>query len=401
MYALGIASEISEEKWTDEVFSLMFNHQESRVQFYSETLRHLLNQAPTQKSHRKSKLDIIKQQSRDTAQPILWKDNHGLSFKIYPGHGLDERHSSDSEGIKPLSNQEDEKTISDSFQKLKSFFESAEFATHDISFQTQMFHLFQNVYAIIRHPQQRPVLKNLLRQTLNGNEITFSRAWDALLYLIRIYYGATTLVDLASRCKSFCSINFLPVPVQVVASTMKYNQRRKIPMETLLDLEVSPQSVEWINFFQNRKTITQYQNLLKAKRTVHAEVQMIYYLESNPDIYSGYKILTPYIGCSKKCCFFCDAFCIHHRKFLTRGTHETVFQRWGLPTDLDLPGDRQWLLPIKTQFTTFLESRLRDLVNEPFPLRQKDLMRQSSAALSTAKAVHREDLKHSERPSEM
>lgn len=370
----------------------MFDHQKSRVEYYSAVLESVFKHATTDSFENANKEGTVEHSSPDNTQAKLWEDHHGLYFKIYPG-GLDEGHS--SEEARPLSNKEDETTISDTVQQIRSMFGNEE--TKQIS-APQMCRFLRSVYAIIRHPRQRPALKSLLRLELNGNEKRFKNAWNALLFLVRIYYCTSIIVELGSKCKSFRSIKFIPVQKKAAEIAIRPKERKETPLATMKALNCFPKSEKWIKFFEREKTIGDYQRLLKTKRTVHAEVQMIHFLETNPEIYRGYNDLIPYIGCSKKCCFFCDVFRIHHAKFSARGTHETVFHIWALPEDLIPIQEQEWLSETKKKFSAFLRSNLISVVSEPFPPHHQSLLQQSSAALSTAKALQREEIKHSEMP---
>lgn len=370
----------------------MFDHQKSRVEYYSAVLESVFKHATTDTFKNATKEEIVEHSSPDNTQAKLWEDDHGLYFKLYPG-GSDADHS--SEEARPLSNKEEETTISDTVQQVRSMFGNEE--TKSLS-APQMCRFLRSVYAIIRHPRQRPALKSLLVFELNGNRKSFKDAWNALLFLVRIYYCTSIIVDLASKCKSFRSIKFIPVRTKAAEIAIRPDERKETPLAIMEALNCSPQSEEWIMFFQRDKTISDFQRLLETKRTVHAEVQMIHCLETNPEIYRGYYDLTPYIGCSKKCCFFCDVFRIHHGKFSARGTHETVFHIWALPDHLVSLQDQGWLSETRKKFSAFLRSNLISVINEPFPRQHQSLLQQSSAALSTAQALQREEIKHSEMP---
>lgn len=65
---------------------------------------------------------------------------------------------------------------------------------------------------------------------------------------------------------------------------------------------------------------------------VHAEIGLIYYYTTHPELQPAREI-----GCSKHACFLCDLFIKHHRNFQVRATHKKIYVGWGLP---DLKGVR-------------------------------------------------------------
>jgi hypothetical protein len=73
--------------------------------------------------------------------------------------------------------------------------------------------------------------------------------------------------------------------------------------------------------------IEEFNRLSSLRKTVRGEVQLILHVEH---VELNGKVL-PYIGCSKKCCFFCDVFRQQHETSQARGTHETLFPLWALP----------------------------------------------------------------------
>jgi hypothetical protein len=295
-----------------------------------------------------------------------------------------------------LSKQEEEAAVVDAFREIESLFNSPAF---DPTHSNRTKRLLKRVYSIIQHPRQRPALKGLLRQALHGYEKSFRKAWNALLFLARIYCSAVTLVDLASKSKNFKSVNFVLVPSNFRLAR-KANPDRRTPLEVLTALGCCPQTKAWTRFFRDK--VEEYIQLSQMKRTVHAEVQLICYLGTCPDLPGGFTgEIFPYIGCSRKCCFFCEEFRLVHGTFAARGTHEAVFPRWALPQALAAQEDPDQPVRLMRQFSGFLKKLLQTLLSMPYPSPHRDLVQQSTAALSTAQAVRREKMSYSERPSIM
>ena len=67
----------------------------------------------------------------------------------------------------------------------------------------------------------------------------------------------------------------------------------------------------------------------KQKLNVHAEVQMLMYLNTNESTTSG---LFPYFGCSKLSCLMCNHFIQSYGRFTTRGCHGRLFKPWTVPS---------------------------------------------------------------------
>ena len=71
---------------------------------------------------------------------------------------------------------------------------------------------------------------------------------------------------------------------------------------------------------------------MKLKRFVHAEVQMVVFLEtSSPPPWPRV------IGASKEACFLCDSFIKAHGYFYLSKAHRKVFHQWTVPDRKDYP----------------------------------------------------------------
>lgn len=381
------------------MFDIVLDHQTPRVETYSEILRDAFKSATRVTSQNTLTREIFEQQSQLLCQSREWEDNHGLRFKFLPSGNGDDPVS--DETINSLSNQEDNVAIAQTSDEIKTIFGN----TGPVSlYLDQMKNLLRSVYTIVRHPRQRPVLKCFLQRALHGNDKVFGKAWDALLFLTRTFHAAVTLVDLTSKLRNMTSIEFVAVPASMFAAKTWPELKEMTPLETLAVLGCLPQTEDWIRFFREKETTKKHMKLLRMERTVHAEVQMMYYLKTHPEISPARAFTSEvfsYIGCSKKCCFFCEVFRVFHGGFSARGTHETVFPRWALPQVLEKPETLSWSVPLMRGFSISLKEILRMLLRMPCSLPKRDLLRQSSAALSTAKALQPEKVSYSERPLTM
>jgi hypothetical protein len=278
-----------------------------------------------------------------------------------------------------LSDPEDESLVQEVYSEFRNIFGNGLNQVPQIPTKN----LLKKVYRIVRHPRQRPALKGLLRQAFHDDKGLFKQAWVSLLYLTRIFLAAVTFVDFATK-STFTCIKFQQVPAVVACGPQ--NSDGRCPTEVLGSLGHSFLTQNWRDFFQIPKKVADFIELSRSPRTVHAEVQLILYTEV---LTRAHENLTskvfPYIGCSRKCCFFCELFRIGHGTFQARGTHLTLFPLWALPRTFPLQS-----LHFLRQFSMLLRNNLQGVLNLPYPPPRRNLLQQSSAALSTAQAVQRE-----------
>ncbi|KAL4942773.1 hypothetical protein BDV06DRAFT_235213 [Aspergillus oleicola] len=371
------------------VFDIMFQHNERRVKFYSDILHCEFDHISTGTFSSDDTLnglqnDGLKQNHRPTA-PRQWQ---GLDIQL----NSDQKPAGEgSEAVDDcLSDTDGETLVNEVFGDINRLFRHS---NEDPNRSTQMKSWLQSFFAIIKHPKQRPALKSRIRQRLNYDDARYLRVWSALLFLGRTFHAAVLLAEVASKVNSFNRVRFVQVPKHLRAVRLE-NLPANSPIETLRKFGLLPSDSAWIRYFQHRGVIKHYQKLLCSKTTVHAETQLMYFFEeqfTENTIWPGGNV-SPYIGCSKKCCFFCDLLCRQHGRFSARGTHETVLPQWGLPSMP--PGNTSKLT---TSLLTAVE-KLRDVLKGevgaathiPYPLRRCDLARQSTANLSTAAVVQRE-----------
>ncbi|QKX61836.1 uncharacterized protein TRUGW13939_08992 [Talaromyces rugulosus] len=347
----------------DQVFDAIFDHQGPRVKHYSTMLRKAIERAdhtvapPKTLTSRNVKEGLSQVTSRD------WEDENGLQFRFRVGGEGEESISDKSVGC--LSDQEEENLVQEVYSEIRRLFGNNR---HEF-LPIPMKNFLKKVYRVVRHPRQRPALKGLLRQTVHNDNRLFKQAWDSVLYLTRIFYAAATFMDLATKLRPV-SIKFQQVPVAVV-----YRPRipdRRSPTEVLKSLGHSALPRTWRDFFQTSARVEKFNRLSGLRKTVHGEVQLILHVEL---MYAREELNGK------------------HGTFQARGTHETLFPLWALPQILP-----QQSFQILLQFTEILRKFLRKSLNQPYPPPQRDLLRQSSAALSTAKAVQREAPTYSIRP---
>lgn len=316
-----------------------------------------------------------------------WEDNNQLYFTFRLDTTNEE--SLSDQAVDCLSDREEESLVQETHHEFCSLFGTTQPIPAPL---TPIRNFLSKLYRIVRHPRQRPIFKTLSRQLFTNNQRLFKQAWKSLLYLTRIFYAALTFVDLATRSDLKCiHLRHIPAPT---APRVK-NPEERSSTKVLTSLGSPPPSQQWRDFFQSREKVQEFIRLSGSRKTVHGEVQLILHVDSQNFAHEGLTgRVFPYIGCSKRCCFFCDLFRKVHGTFQARGTHQTLFPLWGLPEEL-----LQHSLPVLRQFSELLRGILRRiLAASSYPPPRRDLLEQSSAALSTAQAMQNETQTYSIRP---
>lgn len=366
------------------MFDLMFAHQTPRVEYYSTLLASVFKDARRAVPRTTTLTSENLQLGRRRCTRRSWTDNNDFDFEI-PIVGTGEDSLSDI-AVDLLSDREDENLVQDAFHDILRHFRDP-----DTVPQRAMKGLLRNLYSIVRHPRRRPALKGLLRQVLQGR---FKKAWSSLLFLTRIFYAAVTFEQLASK-SGFTSIQFNKVPSPT--PYMPKHSVGKSPNQILRSLG-SRSLPNWGDFFSRQDKVKEFIKTSRKKKPIHAEVQLITYIlqlaQTGTEL--GGEVF-PYIGCSKKLCFSCTVICnlspVGNKQLQFRGSHWTVFSLWSLPTSIPQP-----LLESLHQFPILLRTLLQRFLAAPQPPLQRDLLQQSSAALSTAKAVAKPPPAYTTRP---
>lgn len=365
-------------EWTekvDRVFDAVYVHLRPRVEYYSTLIRDSLEEGSRSASIPKT---LTKRSVQDLIHKATfrdWEDNNQLQFRFQ----LDETdlESTSDKAVDCLSDQNEETLVQDTYHEFYTLFGTT--PKQQLSLAPTR-NLLRNLYSILRHPRQRPVLKSLLRLAVHNNQRLFKQTWTPLLYLTRVFYAAVTFVDFVTQL-DFESIDFQQIPAAVAYRPRIPDNRTSV--EVLRSLGSPPPSKGWKDFFEFPGSVEEFRRLSSPKKkTVHGEIQLI--LHFAREGLAGMPF--PYIGCSKKCCFFCDLFRERHGYFQARGTHETLFPLWGLPERLT-----QHSLDLLRQLSGLLKYYLRSIFAAwSYPPPHRNLLQQSSAALSTAQAVKKE-----------
>ncbi|KAI0474924.1 hypothetical protein GGR56DRAFT_643744 [Xylariaceae sp. FL0804] len=380
----------------EQVFNITFNHQESRIAHYSSILRNAFTKASkaakTPPSNRLTTEALHSYQQTCSYKMRPWKDNRGLSYEFFSDKMTVETASNVAEDC--LSDQGDQEVLENTSREVQELMSEL---TPKAGFSSRLKTLLVNVYDIVRHPRHRPVFKTSLRQALHSNGKLFRTAWKALLFLTRVFYGAKTLVDVATETPNFRSIEFVSLPAEAFRSQTT-SQPTRSPLQVAESMGLEPSSPGWRALLESENKSREFMKLQTSKRSVHAEIQLICALDGRSQE-SSTEVVLPYIGCSKKCCFFCESFRLAHGSFNARGTHETIFPKWTLPTSIiTSQGDPRLWARALVSFSKCLKDLLRTVFAIPYPLPSRDAIQQSSAALSTAISTHLERAAYTVRP---
>ncbi|GAB1215523.1 hypothetical protein ATERTT37_004714 [Aspergillus terreus] len=226
--------------------------------------------------------DAYRQAASVQMPPTLTEDtmklvsSHRVGVKEWQGIviDIDQRPTLSWEVADCLSNKERDEAVADMCDSIQTLFMADKAPYHEIR------DFIGGFYAAIQNPRERAGLKNLLRQSLHGCERLFSKAWSALLFLARPFDAALVLVELSSTLQPFHSFRFIAIPARKFRTAKYLGMRTSPPLETLIALQCQPQNKEWVEFLRSRKAARVYSNKLGISRSIHAEVQLIGWLES-------------------------------------------------------------------------------------------------------------------------
>ncbi|KAM3541224.1 hypothetical protein ARSEF1564_005849 [Beauveria bassiana] len=332
-----------------------------RVKHYANMLANTLEAAARALAPKKAALTSQNlEHSCKRCTTRIWKDDHDFEYEIRIESTGDD---SDSDvAVDCLTDREGEELVQSAFRGIMHHFGTA----HTVQ-QAAIKGLLSGLHSIMRHPRRRPALKGLLRRALH-DERRFKKAWPALLYLTRIYHAAVAFEQLASKT-GLTSIRFQRISPSPVA----YKPRRmfrQTPVEVLTSLGINSLP-DWGGFFSRRDKVKGFLKTARVQKPIHAEMQLLSHFLQLAQTGSG----------------------PNGRPLHSRGTHLALFSLWALPPSL--PSSAAELVQ---RFTQLLRALLQRLLSAPTPPFPPNMLQQSSAALSTAKAVRRERPEYTTRP---
>jgi hypothetical protein len=176
------------------------------------------------------------------------------------------------------------------------------------------------------------------------------------------YYKASSELVLAARrgkCRIFQRIRVERFQTSVL-DNVKQPSKSGSALPLIKHLLNSPDTSKLLGRFHNSETFADSAILRRLNNSrsgikVHAEIKLLFFYETHPEI------TRPRVICaSKSACYLCDLFIRLHGGFQTLGTFGKFNERWILPDWLDtIPSNRfQPLRNIVEQFSMILDSEI-------------------------------------------
>ncbi|KAH7190711.1 hypothetical protein V3481_012136 [Fusarium oxysporum f. sp. vasinfectum] len=151
---------------------------------------------------------------------------------------------------------------------------------------------------------------------------------DSLLFLARMFYSVEVFLEAARKVKGSRSINYITVPyhAQPEGDCVEHADTVLNVLEKLgFPVQLIPRRM-LTRVERNLPTILK-QN--RHARHIHAELQALYHLNIHFSDEDGTYTVHPYVGCSKRCCFLCNAFIRSvYPSMRVRGSHNAIIHRW-------------------------------------------------------------------------
>ncbi|KAF2681846.1 hypothetical protein K458DRAFT_371081 [Lentithecium fluviatile CBS 122367] len=179
-----------------------------------------------------------------------------------------------------------------------------------------------------------------LRRTRNVEEVLYSSPsatsrskslWLNICLLARLRVAFQNFKDIALTLPSFEQVTITLVPRPLAPANPSQRPLNLTQTFSMLQLDLSPATTKAV-LGQNwtvAKIEREFAKRQKQKANIHAEVQMLMFLNTNESSASG---LFPYFGCSKLSCFMCNRFIQSYGRFTTRGCHGRLFKPWTVPS---------------------------------------------------------------------
>jgi OTT_1508-like deaminase len=186
-----------------------------------------------------------------------------------------------------------------------------------------------------------------LRQTKTIEEVLYSspsatsgskRLWMDICLLARLQVAFQKFKEIALKLPSFEHVTIVLVPRPLAPANPSQRPLNLKQTFGILHLNMGPATTKAVlgHNWTVSKIEREFAQRQKQKPNIHAEVQMLMFLNTDKSSASG---VFPYFGCSKLSCFMCDRFIRSHGQFTTRGCHGRLFKPWTLPSmDQLLPG---------------------------------------------------------------
>lgn len=162
-----------------------------------------------------------------------------------------------------------------------------------------------------------------------GDETASRKLYQILRKLSRYWKCAKDLVECAqseSLTGVFKNVEFYAIPWTPAKSYTSPSSNQHQLLKFLTSLGYHEAEVLKKCGSRYSELNAQFGRLQEKDLHVHAEIGLIYYYASHPELRPAREI-----GCSKHACSLCDLFIKHHPNFRVRATHKKVYVGWGLP----------------------------------------------------------------------
>lgn len=164
--------------------------------------------------------------------------------------------------------------------------------------------------------------------------------WINICLFARLRVAFQKFKEITLILPSFQKVTIILVPRPLPPA--KPSQKRLLNLKQTFDilkLDLSPATTKAV--LGRSRTIgkieSEFAKRQRQKLNVHAEVQMLMFLNPNE---SSTTALFPYLGCSKLSCFMCDRFIRSYGRLTTRGCHGHLFKPWTVASVDRLPPDQ-------------------------------------------------------------
>ena len=365
------------------MFALVFEHQRPRIMYHLRRLKEAFNSKHISgnKVQQKSPKSL---RAIATSQPVLrlrcWTDDTGLEFEI-PINGTENVDALSEDVATGESYEGADLMVSELFNNVKELCKDI-VQEHE---NRLLKHVMQTLFELLQGIKAQSALKARLHRHFKNDLKRNQEARMALLSLRKIYHSVHTFIKAAERLRIFRSIQCVAVPYKPHDVESDPSISRQTPLTVAESLGLSVQR-SWKEYLRDENK--QFKDLVEeksSKRNFHAELQLSYHHCTllSPD---ENKHIHAYIGCSKKSCLLCYLFVKLYGDFDVRGTHETLFHRWELHQSfpIDDSGSTSRFRSATRDLLNLLKIVLAKIFNGPRIANRRDLLAQSSAALSSA-----------------
>ena len=171
-----------------------------------------------------------------------------------------------------------------------------------------------------------------IEKVLYSSSIATSKSkslWENICLIARLRVAFQTFKDIALTLPSFEQVTIVLVRCPTASGLPSPRLLSLKEAFSVLQLDLTTATIKAV--LDQKCTVDQIERKFakrqKEKRNVHAEVQMLMFLNTDESSTSG---LFPYFGCSKLSCFMCDRFIQSYGRFTTRGCHGHLYN-WTVP----------------------------------------------------------------------